>query len=95
LTVSDTTTAYEDGNALAGPLSEIFAIDVTTADAQCAGCGSSGALARLQVFSHAPGFVARCPECASVVLRFVRAPDAGWLDVRGAVRLRIPLPGGG
>jgi hypothetical protein len=26
------------------------------------------------------------------VLRLVRGPDAAWLDLRGCVRLRIPLP---
>jgi hypothetical protein len=90
--VSDAQHAYEDGNALAGPLGEIFAIDVTTVESVCAGCGSTDALARLQVYARGPGYVARCPGCSTVVLRFARTPDAGWLDVRGAIRLRVPLP---
>ena len=32
-----------DGNAAAGELSEVFALDVTTAVATCAGCGMTGA----------------------------------------------------
>jgi hypothetical protein len=83
---------YEDGNALAGPLGEIFAVDVTRASARCANCGTTGPVAALQVYSHAPGLVARCPGCAAVVMRLVRSPDAAWLDLRGTVRLRIPLP---
>lgn len=84
--------AYQDGNALAGPLSEIFAVDVTAAVGRCAGCGSTGPVARLRVYGLGPGFVARCPDCDQVVLRLVRGPDAAWLDLRGAVSLRIPLP---
>lgn len=83
---------FEDGNALAGPLAEVFAVDVTMADAQCAGCGTTGMVASLRVYSRAPGFVARCPSCADVVMRLVRTPEAAWLDLRGTVRLRVPMP---
>jgi hypothetical protein len=83
---------YVDGNALAGGLREIFAVDVTTAVARCAGCGRAGAVATLRVYTDAPGLVARCPECADVVVRLVRGPDRAWLDLRGAVNLEIPLP---
>src|SRR6266545_4456447 len=75
------TPRYEDGNALAGPLREIFAVDVTAAVSQCATC-------------RLAGMVARCPGCDEVVLRLVRTPDAAWLDLRGAINLRIPLPEG-
>jgi hypothetical protein len=86
-------TAYQDGNALAGPLSELFTVDLTGATCQCTGCGSRNPVARLQVYSHAPGLVARCPDCGHVILRLVRSPDAVWLDLRGTVSLRIPLNG--
>ncbi|MGP4020558.1 DUF6510 family protein [Saccharopolyspora sp. 5N708] len=83
---------YLDGNALAGPLAEIFAADITTADARCGGCGRTGPVATLRVYGRAPGLVARCPGCDEVLLRFVRGPDAAWLDLRGMVHLRIALP---
>ncbi|WP_333937949.1 DUF6510 family protein [Streptomyces sp. HUAS 31] len=35
-------TGYVDGNALAGPLSEVFAVDVTPATSRCANCGCKG-----------------------------------------------------
>src|SRR6266511_4150071 len=54
----------------------------------------AGPVATLRVYRHAPGMVARCPGCDEVVLRLVRTPDAGWLDLRGAINLRIPLPEG-
>jgi hypothetical protein len=83
---------YLDGNMLAGPLREVFAVEVTTATGQCASCGLIGPLAALHVYAHAPGLVARCPNCAAVILRLVRAPNSAWLDLRGATFLRVPLP---
>jgi hypothetical protein len=80
-----------DGNALAGPLREIFAVDVTAATGRCAGCGRVGAVATLRVYAQAPGLVARCPSCEAVILRLVRGPDRAWLDLRGAASLEIPL----
>ncbi|HEY8482024.1 MAG TPA: DUF6510 family protein [Spirillospora sp.] len=88
----ETTDDHVDGNALAGPLSEIFAFDVTTADARCASCSRTGPVATLRLYRRAPGLVARCPACEEVVLRMVRTPDAAWLDLRGSTSLRIPLP---
>jgi hypothetical protein len=88
----DVTIPYEDGNALAGPLGEIFAMDMTTAVGRCAGCGVAGPVAQMRVYRHAPGWVARCPTCEAVVMRLVRGPDAAWLDLTGALSLRIPMP---
>lgn len=81
-----------DGNALAGSLREIFAVDVTAATGRCVGCGLTGPVATLRVYHQSPGLVARCPECDHVVLRVVRGPDRAWLDLRGTVSLEIPLP---
>ncbi|WP_332836376.1 DUF6510 family protein [Streptomyces odonnellii] len=83
--------AYEDGNVLAGPLSEIFAVDLTGALSRCAHCGSTGPVARLRVYGRAPGLVARCPDCDQVIMRLVRGTESAWLDLRGATTLRIPL----
>lgn len=82
---------YQDGNALAGPLSEIFAVDLTAARFQCVHCRSGGPVAGLRVYGRSPGLVARCQDCDSVVLRIVRTGDAAWLDLRGTVTLSIPL----
>ena len=81
-----------DGNAMAGDLREIFAADVTSAVVTCAGCGRSGAIAALRLWGPAPGRVARCRSCDEVVLRVVVAPGRVFLDLRGAVRLELPLP---
>jgi hypothetical protein len=82
-----------DGNVLAGPMRELFAVDVTAADGRCASCGLLGPMASLHVYGSedGPGYVARCPGCEAVVLRLVRGPESAWLDLRGVVSLRIPL----
>ena len=82
-----------DGNAMAGDLREIFAFDVTAARYTCAGCGHAGAVGALMLWGQEMGRVARCPHCDDVVLRLVRATDRVFLDVRGAVRLELPLAG--
>jgi hypothetical protein len=81
-----------DGNAMAGDLREIFAVDVTAAMITCAGCGHEDAVATLRVWMPSAGQVAHCSKCDHVVLRIVRAPDRVYLDLRGAVRLEVPLP---
>ena len=84
---------YEDGNALAGPLSEIFAVDLTTAEGRCTGCGATGPLARLHVYGPEPGPVARWPDRGQVVLRLVCGGEEAQRGPRGAVSLRIRIEG--
>lgn len=83
-----------DGNSLAGPLAELFAVDLTAAVGCCGGCRASGPLARLLVYGPEPGLVARCPECGQVMLRLVRGETDAWLDLHGTLSLHIPLPNG-
>lgn len=86
------TAEHLDGNALAGPLGELFAVDVTAAIGRCASCGLTGPVASLRVYGPDPGLVGRCPGCDEVVLRLVRGPGTAWLDLRGTVSLRVSLP---
>ena len=81
-----------DGNALAGPLSEVFAVEVTTAVARCRGCGLASPVATIAVFGPDPGLVGRCPGCSDVLLRVVRTPDEVWLDLGGISALRLAVP---
>ena len=83
--------ATYDGNALAGPLSEVFAVDVTVAVARCRGCGRSSVVAELDVYGPAPGLVARCPGCTEVLLRLVTTPETAWLDLGGMAALGVPV----
>jgi hypothetical protein len=79
-----------DGNALAGPLREVFAIELTLATGTCAHCGHSGPLAEADVYPHAPGLVARCRGCQGVLLRIATGGGRSWLDMRGLAVLEVP-----
>ena len=78
-----------DGNAAAGILHEIFAVEVTASPTECAHCGYAGAIGTLLTFTRSPGTVLRCPACEQVVLRIVETPDLIYLDARGAAYLRL------
>jgi len=84
---------YQDGNVLAGPLAEVFALDITGTAAVCAGCNRVGVVAELRVYARGPGLVARCPGCTDVMLRYAETPHGRWLDLRGTAVLRLePAP---
>jgi len=80
---------YLDGNAAAGELSRVFAVDITTAAGQCAGCGVTKCLAEAHLYMRGPGLVARCSACEHVLLRVVNVREHMFLDVRGMVYLRL------
>jgi hypothetical protein len=82
---------WTDGNALAGPLQDVFCVDVSTAVGRCGNCGRTAAMAEVRVFDHAPGLVARCPVCDQVLLRLVHGPGRAWLDLRGLTYLQVPM----
>jgi hypothetical protein len=77
------TNDYLDGNAAAGELSNIFAMDVTAAEGQCAHCGAIKRFAEAHVYMQGPGIVARCSACQHVLLRLVNARERAFLDLRG------------
>jgi hypothetical protein len=81
---------YLDGNAAAGALSELFAIDVTGAVVRCEGCGQTSVFAESRLYVDAPGMVARCAGCDSVLVRVVTTPNDTYLDLRGITYLRFP-----
>jgi hypothetical protein len=83
--------AYVDGNAAAGPLQELLAIEPTTVHGQCTTCGRTSMLADTRVYLHAPGLVMRCRGCDSVLMSLVSTPDATRLDVSGITCLTFPV----
>ena len=85
--MSSHTYNYLDGNAAAGELSKIFAIDVTAAEAQCVHCGTTKRFAEAHLYMHGPGVVARCVACQHVLLRLVNVRQRVFLDVRGLTYL--------
>jgi Family of unknown function (DUF6510) len=81
--MSSHTYDYLDGNAAAGELSKIFAVDVTAAEGQCAHCGAKRRFAEAHLYMQGPGLVARCAVCEHVLLRLVNARQGVFLDMRG------------
>ena len=78
-----------DANATAGLLFEIFGVEMTAAQTECASCGNAGEIGELLAFTQGPGVVLRCSACESVVLRIVQTAEAIYLDARGAVYLQL------
>jgi hypothetical protein len=84
-----TTYDYLDGNAAAGELSKIFAMDVTAAEGQCAHCGATKRFAEAHLYMQSPGVVARCGVCENVLLRLVTVRQRMFLDLRGMTYLSL------
>src|SRR6187549_3244867 len=78
-----------DGNAAAGVLREIFALEMTTALSTCAGCGRQGALGELMLYGGEAGTILRCPGCDNLLICITHTPDGYWIDLRGLQILRI------
>nr|WP_294167212.1 DUF6510 family protein [uncultured Sphingomonas sp.] len=76
-----------DGNAAAGPLTTVFAVDMTRSVVVCAGCGREDALATLRLYGRQNAMVLRCPACEAVNLRLLDTGTTTHLDVRGCSRL--------
>ena len=76
-----------DGNAAAGALREVFARDVTSAIATCAGCGSSRAVGALIDYGQSMGVILRCPGCDTVMLRVVHTSTRLSVDASGVSML--------
>ena len=78
-----------DGNAAAGPLSALFAVEPTTMIITCDGCGREGALATLKLYGGAMGLILRCPACDTANVRFADAGTRVTVDLRGTARLMV------
>lgn len=81
-----------DGNAAAGPLAELFTVDLTVAMVICAGCGNRAPLAAHSLYADAPAMVMRCPNCTGVVLRYASSGSRLRLDLTGARLLTVTPP---
>lgn len=77
-----------DGNAAAGVLAEIFAVDMTSAVGTCDGCGAEDALGAVHVYRGA-GLVLRCPHCDTALIRIVESESRAWIDLRGVRSLEV------
>ena len=72
-----------DGNAAAGTLGEIFAFEMTSAQAACASCGALWRVGQTMVYMHELGTIVRCATCDNAMIRVGRGPGRYVLDMRG------------
>jgi hypothetical protein len=77
-----------DGNAVAGLLQEIFAVEMTDAAGTCDGCGAAEQVGAVHVYQGA-GVVLRCPHCDSALVKIVKDDTRVWIDLRGLRTLEI------
>jgi hypothetical protein len=79
-----------DGNAVAGLLQEVFAVEMTTAVTTCARCGACEPIGATHVFRGA-GIVMRCPHCAEVLVTIVETRGRVRMGFTGVATLQVAL----
>ena len=79
-----------DGNAVAGLLQEVFAVEMTTAIETCDGCGADSPVGAAHVFRGA-GIVLRCPNCDNVLVTIVKADTRVWIGFPGVRTLQVTV----
>ena len=57
-----------DGNAIGGPLLELYGRDMTAESGTCGHCGSVSRIAELRIYAAGPGTVGRCRSCGDIAL---------------------------
>jgi Zn finger protein HypA/HybF involved in hydrogenase expression len=77
-----------DGNAVAGLLGEVFAVEMTNATGTCDTCGATEAVGALHVFRGA-GTVMRCPHCDTALVTIVRDEARVWIGLPGVRVLQV------
>ena len=84
---------YLDGNAAAGELSKVFAVDITAAEGKCGSCGATRRFAEAHLYMGGPGIVARCCVCEHALLRVVSTRYGIFLDINGMTYFRFDAIG--
>ena len=79
-----------EGNAIAGLLQEVFAVEMTTATMMCGNCGAAEPLGAVHLFRGA-GIVLRCPQCDNAMVKIVEGGTRMWFDFGGLRSLEITL----
>lgn len=78
-----------DGNAAGGLLNEIFAFEMTAAEATCGGCGTMRPIGELMLYRHGMGAILRCADCDTALMRITHIRGCYRLDLSGMTYLRI------
>jgi Family of unknown function (DUF6510) len=77
-----------DGNAVAGMLQEVFAVEMTTAMGTCGGCGAADAVGAMHVYRGA-GVVMRCPHCDNALVTIVKDDTRVMIGFQGVRTLQV------
>jgi hypothetical protein len=79
-----------DGNAVAGLLQEVFAVEMTTAIGTCGSCGATDAVGAMHVYRGA-GIVMRCAHCDKALVRIVKDDGRVWIGLEGIRTLQVAV----
>ncbi len=79
-----------DGNAVAGLLQEVFAVEMTTAIGTCNGCGEAKPVGAAHVYRGA-GVVMRCPHCDNVLVTIVKDGPRVRIGFMGVRTLEVAV----
>jgi hypothetical protein len=79
-----------DGNAVAGLLREVFAVEMTTAVGTCNTCGASEPVGAIHVYRGA-GVVLRCPHCDNTLGKIVKDEARVWISFPGMRALEVAV----
>ena len=78
-----------DGNAVGGTLGEVFAFEMTMAEAACDRCGTVAHVGEAMAYVTEIGAVVRCATCDNALIRVAQNPRGYFLDLRGISYLRF------
>jgi hypothetical protein len=73
---------HTDGNAIAGLLQELFAVEVTAAWRVCQSCRADSQIGAHRLYTGA-GLVLRCPRCGDLAAVLTVLPDRNVISLHG------------
>ena len=79
-----------DGNAIAGLLQEVFAVEMTTAIMTCTSCGAREPVGAAHVFRGA-AVVVRCPTCGNALMTMLKTDTRIWIGFVGIRTLEVSV----
>jgi Family of unknown function (DUF6510) len=79
-----------DGNAVAGLLQDLFALEMATAIGTYGRCGAAGPVGAVHVYRGA-GIVLRCAHCSNTLAKIVKSDSRVWIDSTGIRTLEVAI----
>jgi|tagenome__1003787_1003787.scaffolds.fasta_scaffold20174992_1 hypothetical protein len=80
-----------DGNAVAGTLTQVLAVEPTMVLTACARCGASNRVGAMPAYQHGMGAILTCPGCAAVMIRIGSPSGRVVLDLRGVRWMQVEV----